>query len=167
MLTPTDIVRFYEAGDLDPALIPVAGATWVDPLEFDRLRRSIEESGGRGDASLLEFSETEVAKALGAVEGNGETVAVRLLGLLLFGREAALRRLVTTHEVAFQELNGAEVGINDFFRWPLFRVFDEVTARFRHRLHATEVITSHGVLGRLRERGLIAVVDDAVEWSMG
>lgn len=131
----------------DPTLIPVAGATWddLDPLEFDRLRRFIEESGGRGDASLLELSSTEIAKALGAVEGNGEGVVVRLLGLLLFGREAALRRFVPTHEVAFQELNGAEVGINDFFRWPLLRVFDEITARFRHRLHATEVVTSHGV----------------------
>jgi ATP-dependent DNA helicase RecG len=129
-------------GGGDPTLTIMAGATWsdLDPLEFERMRRFIREARGRGDASLLELSDVELAKALGAVEANGEVRAVRLLGLLLFGREEALRRLVPTHEVAFQDLAGTSVGANDFVRWPLLRVFEEMTAQFRHRNRSTEVM---------------------------
>ena len=57
--------------------------------------------------------------------------AVQVLALLLFGREEALRQLLPTHEVAFQVLSGRKVEVNDFFRWPLLRVVEEVLGRFR------------------------------------
>ena len=71
----------------------------------------------------------ELAKALGAVEANHSVSAVRLLALLIFGREGALRSFLPAHEVAFQALKGSEVEANEFFRWPLLRTLEEVHGR--------------------------------------
>jgi ATP-dependent DNA helicase RecG len=60
--------------------------------------------------------------------------------LLLFGREEALHRLMPAHEVAFQVLSGQRVEVNDFFRWPLLRVMEELLARFRARNREEELI---------------------------
>lgn len=122
-----------DRGLLDYSALVVPEARWedLDPLEFERLRRSVRERRGRSDETLLELPDLELAKALGAVEGDGHAGAVRVLGLLLFGKEEALCRLLPTHEVAFQVLRGRGVSVNDFFRWPLLRVMEEVEARFR------------------------------------
>ncbi|HRT97413.1 MAG: ATP-binding protein [Candidatus Bipolaricaulis sp.] len=122
-----------DRGLLDYSALSVPEARWedLDPLEFERLRRSIRERRGRSDESLLDLPDLELAKALGAVEGNGRAGSVRVLGLLLFGKEEALRRLLPAHEVAFQVLHGQAVEVNDFFRWPLLRVMEEIEARFR------------------------------------
>ncbi|MDP2234594.1 MAG: ATP-binding protein, partial [Actinomycetota bacterium] len=74
------------------------------------------------------------------VKANGEVRAVRLAALLLFGREDVLRRLVPTHEVAFQVLRGVDVEVNDFFRWPLLRVTEEIEARIRARNRESEIM---------------------------
>lgn len=133
----------------DPTAHSVSGASWqdLDPLELARLRRMVRESTGRGDAALLTLSDFEITKALGAVEGDREPTAVRLLGLLLFGTEEALRRLVPTHEVALQDLAGTHVGANDFLRWPLLRVMDEALARYRARAREREVFVGMQRIG--------------------
>jgi ATP-dependent DNA helicase RecG len=129
-------------GLLDYSALPVPGARWddLDPLEFERFRRFIRESRGQGDTSLVDLPDLELAKALGAAEANHDVSAIRVLGLLLFGREEALRRLLPSHEVAFQALSGQQVQVNDFFRWPLLRVIDEILARFRARNREEELI---------------------------
>jgi ATP-dependent DNA helicase RecG len=131
-----------DRGVLDYAALAVPEAGWddLDPLEFERFRRFVRESRGQGDATLLDLSDLELAKALGAVQANHEVAAVRVLGLLLFGREAALGRLLPTHEVAFQILTGQKVEVNDFFRWPLLRVVEELLARFRARNREEELL---------------------------
>lgn len=131
-----------DRGMLDYSALPVAGSRWadLDPLEFERFRRFVRESQGRGDGALADLPNEELAKALGAVQANHEIAAVRVLGLLLFGREEALRRLLPTHEVAFQVLSGRNVLVNDFFRWPLLRIFDELLARFRARNKEEELL---------------------------
>ncbi|MBI3973936.1 MAG: putative DNA binding domain-containing protein [Chloroflexi bacterium] len=133
--------RQADRGHLDYSSLTVPDAQWgdLDPLEFERFRRSIRESGGLGDRTLVELPDLELAKALGAVEANHRVSGVRVLGLLLFGREEALRRLIPTHEVAFQVLSGTEVEVNDFFRWPLTRVMDELMGRFRARYREDEL----------------------------
>lgn len=130
-----------DRGMLDYSSFAPAGAAWsdLDPLEFDRFRRFVRESQGRGDASLADLSDLDLAKALGAVEVDHEVSAVRVLGLLLFGREAALRQLLPAHEVAFQVLAGQKIEVNDFFRWPLLRVVEELQTRFRARNREEEV----------------------------
>ncbi|MGB9624673.1 MAG: ATP-binding protein, partial [Phycisphaerae bacterium] len=93
-----------------------------------------------GDQSLLALPDLELAKALGAVEANGRVRSVRVLGLLLFGKEDSLRRLLPTHEAAFQVLAGQKVEVNDFFRWPLLRVMEECEQRFTARNREQEVL---------------------------
>jgi ATP-dependent DNA helicase RecG len=131
-----------DRGLLDYSALTAPEARWedLDPLEFERFRRSIRESRGLGDATLLELPDLELAKAVGAVEANHEVTAVRVLGLLLFGKEAVLRRFLPAHEVAFQVLSGLRVEVNDFFRWPLVRVMDEILARFRARYREEELM---------------------------
>jgi ATP-dependent DNA helicase RecG len=127
---------------LDPSAQLVAEARWenLDPLEFERFRRSVRERRGRSDESLLVLPDLELAKALGVVEANGSVYGVRLAALLLFGKEDALRRFVPAHEVAFQVLRGLDVEVNDFFRWPLLRVVEEIEARIRARNREQELM---------------------------
>ncbi len=131
-----------DRGLLDPSAQVVAAATWhdLDPLELERFRRSIRERRGRSDESLLDLPDLDLAKALGVVEADAEVRGVRLAALLLFGKEESLRRLVPTHEVAFQVLRGLEVEANDFFRWPLVRVTEEIEARLRVRNREQELM---------------------------
>ena len=131
-----------DRGLLDYSALAIPDARWddLDPLEFERFRRFVRESQGRGDTSLIGLSDTELAKALGAVQANHTASAVRVLALLLFGREEALRRLLPTHEVAFQVLSGQKVEVNDFFCWPLLRVVEEVLGRFRARNREEEIL---------------------------
>ena len=129
-------------GLLDYSAVVVEGATWddLDPLEFERLRRFVRESQGQGDTALLQLSNEDLAKALGAVEANHAVSRIRVLGLLLFGKESSLRRFLPTHEVAFQVLRGERVQVNKFFRYPLLRAMEEVLQRFRAHYREEEVM---------------------------
>ncbi|MHB1287428.1 MAG: ATP-binding protein [Leptospirales bacterium] len=121
--------------------LSVPEATWddLDILEFERFRRTIRESHGMGDQTLIPLSDWDLAKALGCVDGPKDHPGIRLLALLLFGKEESLRRFLPAHEVAFQELSDTQVIVNDFFRWPLLRVMDELLGRFRARYRETEI----------------------------
>lgn len=104
------------------------------------MRRFIRENQGRSDQSLLDLSDLDLCKALGAVQANGEVSGVNRVGLLLFGRESALRNFLPTHEVAWQVLEGTAVHENVFLRWPLLRTVEELEARFRARNHSVEIV---------------------------
>jgi len=133
--------RQADFGTFDHSAVELSdvGLDALEPLEFARYRRAIRENRG-GDEALLGLSDLDLAKALGAVRTwNGE-VAVRVLGLLLFGREDVLAQRLPTHEVAFQVLADAAVEVNDFFRWPLLRVHEELEARVRARRSERELM---------------------------
>lgn len=131
-----------DRGLLDPSAQIVADARWehLDPLEFERFRRSVRERRGRSDESLIDLPDLDLAKALGVVDANGSLRGVRLAALLLFGKDDALRRCMPGHEVAFQVLRGLDVEVNDFFRWPLLRVMEECEARIRARNREQELM---------------------------
>jgi ATP-dependent DNA helicase RecG len=132
-------------GALDHTALIVPEARWedIDPIEVERLRRTISKNPGRADSSLLALSDVEIVKALGFAEGRERIERVRVAGLLVLGREEALRRLVPTHEVAFQVLSGTRIAVNEFFRWPLLRVVEEVAARFDARNEEEEIEVGH------------------------
>jgi len=123
--------------DLSALLVP--DATWdsLDPLEFVRLRRMVQEN--RGDEALLELSDQEIARALGLVRANGNALLPTLAGLLLVGKESVLREYVPAHEVAFQVLQGTDVTVNEFRRWPLLRTLEWVLEAFQVRNEEREL----------------------------
>lgn len=126
----------------DPTFLSITGAEFddLDPLEFDRFRSFVRRAGAQGDSRLLDLDDLELAKALGCVEANHAVRGVRLIGLLLFGRDSALRRLVPTHETAFQVFAGTMLQQNEIERWPLLRTVEELLARHRARTRSVEII---------------------------
>lgn len=131
---PTEIPsRLSDLGALDSSAQAVEGATLaeLDPVERARVRQFVERF--RGDPALLELSDEELDGALGLTKGVGHDRVPSLAGLLLIGRENALARLVPTHEVAFQVLEGASVRFNEFRRWPLLRLVEWLDAQFSSR----------------------------------
>lgn len=139
-LYPHEIAqRQSDLGRLDYSALPVAGADArdFDPLERERLRQLIERYGG--DRSLLGLSDEDLDGALGLVSFDGDASRPTVAGLLLIGREAALRRHLPTHEVAFQVLNGTDVRVNDFYRTPLLKTFERVEEQFLARVVEDEI----------------------------
>ena len=133
--------------DYSALRLDAVGIDALDPLEFDRYRRMIRENTHRGDEALLGLGNLELAKALGAVEHANGNVAVRVVGLLLFGREDVLASNVPAHETAFQVISDTNVEVNDFYRWPLLRVMEELEARFRARNREREILVGMTRIG--------------------
>lgn len=129
----------FGAFDHSAMELPDLGMDALEPLEFARYRRAIRENRG-GDEALLGLSDLDLAKALGAVTTHNGEVTMRVLGLLLFGREEVLAERLPTHEVAFQVLTNGTVEVNDFFRWPLLRVHEKLEARARARRREQELL---------------------------
>jgi ATP-dependent DNA helicase RecG len=110
----------------------VQGATTADfdPLERERLRQSVEYYGG--DRVLLELDDEQLDAALGftARAPSGERQPT-LTGLLVIGREAALRDFIPTHELAFQVLEQEDIRFNEFRRFPLLKALEWLETNFR------------------------------------
>ena len=126
--------RVSSFGLMDASAQIVAGATLadLDPLERERLRQSVQQYGG--DRVLLELDDEALDGALGLAarmpDGSGRR-APTLTGLLLIGRETALRELVPTHEFAFQVLAREAVRFNEFRRFPLLKALDWLDTNFK------------------------------------
>jgi ATP-dependent DNA helicase RecG len=122
-----------DRGTVDWAGLHVAGAEWtdLDPLEFERLRQLAGKASGGADRHLGTLSDLEIASALGFARAGAE---VTTGSLLMFGKAEAIRRLVPTHEAAFQVLRGLDVEVNDFPPYPLLRPAEEMLSRFRAQL---------------------------------
>ncbi|MGO4396170.1 ATP-binding protein [Variovorax sp. M-6] len=124
--------RASSFGLMDASAQVVAGATLadLDPLERERLRQSVQQYGG--DRVLLELDDEALDGALGLTARQvGGSRLPTLAGLLLVGREQALRDLVPTHEFAFQVLAREAVGFNEFRRFPLLKALDWLETNFR------------------------------------
>lgn len=124
--------RASRFGLVDASAQAVAGAVLsdLDPLERERLRQTVEQYGG--DRVLLDLDDEAMDGALGFTTRNatGERVPT-LTGLLVIGRENALRDKVPTHEFAFQVLAREAVTFNEFRRYPLLKALDWLETNFR------------------------------------
>jgi len=139
-LYPHELINWQaERGSLDPSAMSIMGATWadLDPLEFIRLKRMVDEN--HGDSALLDLSDLDMAKALGFVKTEQEVVTPTLAGLLMVGKENALREYIPAHEVAFQVLQKDEVRVNDFHRWPLLHTLEWILEAFQVRNEEREL----------------------------
>lgn len=124
--------RATRFGLSDASAQAVAGGTLADfdPLERERLRQTVQRYGG--DRVLLELDDEALDGALGFTIRNDVGVRVpTLTGLLIIGREIALRERVPTHEVAFQVLERDAVRFNEFCRFPLLKALDWLEINFR------------------------------------
>lgn len=132
MLPHDRISRASSFGLVDVSAQPVLGCTLADfdPLERERLRQAIQKYGG--DRVLLELDDEALDGALGLSTRTpaGERVPT-LTGLLVIGRESALRERVSTHEFAFQVLAREAVSFNEFRRFPLLKALDWLETNFR------------------------------------
>lgn len=126
-------------GLLDHTAMAVEGATTadLDPMERERLRQAVERHGG--DRALLDLDDESLDGALGLTSVESGQRVPTVAGMLLIGREGALRRHLPTHEVAFQVLEGTEVRVNDFYRTPLIRTFERLDEQFSARLIEAEI----------------------------
>jgi len=133
------VQRQADLGLMDYSSLPVAGATVGDfnPLERERLRQMIDKYGG--DRALLSLKDEELDGALGLVRREGEQLVPTVAGLLVIGREAAIREHLPTHETAFQVLEGTQVRVNDFYRTPLLKTFERLTEQMEARVEEDEI----------------------------
>jgi len=111
---------------VDNSAIAVEGATLqdLDGLERARLRQFVERLNG--DRALLELDDEQLDTALGLITRSSGGYVPTLTGLLLIGKQTALRQLVPTHEIAFQVMDGEDVRMNEFMRLPLLSAIDRV-----------------------------------------
>jgi ATP-dependent DNA helicase RecG len=153
-----------ERGQADFTAQPIAETIWndLDPLEFARLRRMVEEN--RGDATLLDLADEEIAGALGLVRGEPGRLRPTLAGLLLVGKEVALRQYLPSHEVAFQVLHGTDVAVNEFRRWPLLRIHEWLMQAIDVRNEEQELMVGSFRVGvpRYDQRGVREAVNNAL-----
>ena len=133
------VQRESDLGILDYSSLPVTGASVrdLDPLERERLRQMVERYGG--DKSLSGLSDEELDGALGFIRREHGRQAVTVTGLLMIGKEQAIRSSLPVHEVAFQVMNGVRVKVNEFYRLPLLRIFEKVMDQFEARVEEDEV----------------------------
>lgn len=135
------VSRRSDLGLVDFSAQPCEGTTFddLDPLEFERLRQTVVRL--HGDEALLELADREIVKALQLVETAEGRPIPNIAGLLLLGRQEPLRRVMPTHEAAFQVLDrGLDVRVNDFFRLPLLATIEEIQRRFDARVEEEEVM---------------------------
>ncbi len=110
---------------IDMSAEPMADATLADfdSLQRERLR-SVIASNPRSDKSLVGLTDAQLDGALSlTVTRNGQRTPT-LLGLLLIGRTDSLRRLVPTHEVLFQVMDGLRVKVNEGSRAALIEIVE-------------------------------------------
>ncbi|MDY6990757.1 MAG: ATP-binding protein [Thermodesulfobacteriota bacterium] len=128
---------FFRLSDLSSKPVGESCLEDLDPLERGRLRSIIQKQ--HGEKGLLDLSDEELDGALGLTTVTGGSLHPTLAGLLLIGKEESLRRLVPTHEAAFQVLEGTEVRVNEFLRYPLLRLFDYYLEQFNARNQEQEL----------------------------
>ncbi len=110
---------------IDMSAEPMAEAALADfdTLQRERLR-SVIANNPRSDKSLVGLTDKQLDGALSlTVTRSGQRLPT-LLGLLLIGRTDSLRRLVPTHEVLFQVMDGLRVKVNEGSRAALIEIVE-------------------------------------------
>jgi ATP-dependent DNA helicase RecG len=117
--------------DYTAQVLPDASWEDLDPLEFERLRQVVQRHPS-ADQNLLSLPDAELAQALGLARTYEGRLVPTVGGLLVLGREGAIRRLMPTHEAAFQVLREDRgVAFNEFYREPLLKLFERMEGLFK------------------------------------
>lgn len=127
-MQPHDLAgRLSDLGQADFTAQPVTDLTTdaFDPTERERLLRFAKAN--KGDQSLVSLTPAEFDAALGLTVQDGRKRIPTIAGLLLLGKPDIIASRIPTHEVAFQVLRGSNVLMNEFYRYPLGRVVEQLT----------------------------------------
>lgn len=120
----------YPSRRADFRLIDMSAEVMADATldDFDNLQRerlrAVIVSNPRSDKSLMGLSDEQLDGALSLTATRDGNRYPTLLGLLLVGRTESLRRLVPTHEVLFQVLDGTRVKVNEGSRAALIEIVE-------------------------------------------
>jgi len=126
----------FRVGQRDYSAEPLTDATVgdLDSFEIARLRRTIEAAPGHADHRLLELGDEELLKALNLVVTVGGRSVPTVAGMLVIGREDALRRALPTHEVFVQIFGSStELVLNRRLAGPLVAIAEEIQSVFAGR----------------------------------
>ncbi len=124
--------------DYSAQLLEGASLDDLDPLQFRRVRQTIERL--HGDSSLVDLTDEEIAKALRLVTTRGGVSIPTVAGMLIAGTAEAIEEYLPTHAVHFQVLDSTgAVRLNDSFRGPVLEIVEEVSERFLARNEEDEI----------------------------
>lgn len=124
---PSEIAtRLSDLRLLDYSTLPLLEASMedFDPLELDRLRKSILSYDG--EKSMLDLADDELLKAIGFVREQNNRLIPTVLGVLMIGRVDSIKRFIPTHSTSFQVLEGTNVLINDDFTLPILASIEKL-----------------------------------------
>lgn len=113
----------FQLFDMSAEVMAEATLADFDSLQRERLR-SVIANNPRSDKSLVGLSDDQLDGALSLTVTRGTVRHPTLLGLVLIGRTDSLRRLVPTHEVLFQVLDGTRVKVNEGSRAALIEIVE-------------------------------------------
>ena len=120
----------YTSRRADFRLVDMSAESVVDATvaDFDSLQRArlraVIDHNPRSDKSLVGLSDEQLDGALSLTVTRAGIRHPTLLGLLLIGSTDSLRRLVPTHEVLFQVLDGTQVKVNEGSRAALIEIVE-------------------------------------------
>lgn len=134
--------RLASLGRYDYSEQQIDTANWndLDLLELERIRQEMARNA-RGDKSLVDLGDEDLAKALGlAVQSHGQLVPT-VTGILAVGKEDAIRRFIPTHELGIQifDANGS-LTLNEFFKLPVVRLLRHIEDILKVRNSETELM---------------------------
>lgn len=127
-LYPYEIItRLSSLGQLDYSAFPVPDVALsdFDPNEIARLR-SILAKAHSGDRTLLELPDDELLSALRMTTMADGVMVPTVTGILLVGKEEAIRRAVPTSAATFQVLEGTKVRMNEDYYQPLLYTIEKM-----------------------------------------
>lgn len=113
----------FQLFDMSAEVMAEATLADFDSLQRERLR-SVIANNPRSDKSLTGLTDEQLEGALSLTVTRGSARHPTLLGLLLIGRTDSLRRLVPTHEVLFQVMDGTRVKVNEGSRAALIEIVE-------------------------------------------
>lgn len=100
----------------------------LDSVERERLRNIIRAY--RGDSTLLELSDEELDKALQFVTMQNNVLVPTYCGILMIGKEQAVKKYIPTAESAIQIFSGTDIKVNQSFTLPALSAIDKITSYF-------------------------------------
>lgn len=114
--------------DYSAQAVPDADYSCLDAVERERLRNSIRSY--RGEGTLLELSDEELDKALQLVTTQEGKLVPTFCGLLLIGKQEAIKHHMPTAEAAIQVFSGTDIKVNESFHLPILAAFDKIMEYF-------------------------------------